>query len=346
MRPNPTTMFCRVTGLHLEELVVVEDAGDHLVHVVGLVGRVRDQGVQLEVLVGEVVLDGALGHRHRVARRIGEVVGRQVAQQIADVVERVVFTGGDVVRRAGLGHVGVRAAQLLHRHVLAGDGLDHVGTGDEHLAGLVDHHDEVGQRGGVDVPAGGGAHDQRDLRDDAGGQDVVVEDLAVQAKRDDTLLDARAGAVVDADQRAAGLDREVLHLDDLLAVDLAEAAAEHRDVLAEDAHVAAVDGAVTGDHTVAERTLLVQAEVGAAVPGQRVELDERPLVQQRVDALAGGQLALGVHLLDGGLTDRVQRLLGALAQIGELARGGVDVDGVLGLRLDAGLGSARHGNRS
>ena len=161
------------------------------------------------------------------------------------------------MRGAGLGHVGVRAAQFLHRDVLAGDGLDDVGAGDEHLAGLVDHHDEVGQRGGVDVAAGGGAHDQRDLRDDAGGQDVVVEDLAVEAQRDDTLLDAGAGAVVDADQRAAGLDRQLLHLDDLLAVHLAEAAAEHRDVLAEDADVAAVDGAVAGDHAVAERAVVL-----------------------------------------------------------------------------------------
>ena len=56
-----------VAGLHLEELVVVEDAGDHLVHVVRLVGRVRDQGVQLEILGGEVVLDRALGNRHGIS---------------------------------------------------------------------------------------------------------------------------------------------------------------------------------------------------------------------------------------------------------------------------------------
>ena len=254
------------------------------------------------------------------------------------------------MRGAGLGHVGVGTAQLLHRHVLAGDRLDDVRTGDEHLTGLVDHHDEVGQRRGVDVPTGGSAHDQRDLRDDAGGQDVVVEDLAVQAQRDDTLLDAGARAVIDADQRPAGLGRQLLDLDDLLAVDLAEAAAEHRHVLAEDAHVAAVDGAVAGDHAVAERTLLAQPEVGAAVPGQRVELDERPLVEQGIDALARGQLALGVHLVDRGLADRVQRLLGPLAQFGELARGGVDVDVVLGFRFHmafgVSLGSARHGCRS
>ena len=341
MRPKPTMMFCRVAGLHLEELVVVEDAGDDLVHVVGLVRRIRDQRVQLEVLVGEVVLDRALRHRGGVARRVGVVVARQVGQQLADVVEGVLLAGGDVVRRARLGHVGVGAAEFLHRDVLTGDGLDDVGAGDEHLAGLVDHDDEVGQRGGVHVPARCGAHDQRDLRDDARGEDVVAEDLAVEAERDDALLDAGARAVVDADQRAAGLDREFLDLDDLFAVDLAEAAAEHRRVLAEDAHLAAVDGAVAGHHAVAERALVRQPEVRAAVPGQRVEFDERSLVQQRQDALSGGQLALGVDLLDRRLTDRVQRLLAALAQIGQLARGGVDVDLVLGGRF----GNARHGAR-
>ena len=79
------------------------------------------------------------------------------------------------------------------------------------------------------------------------------------------------------------------------------------------------------------------------MPGQRVELDERPLVEQGVDALAGGQLALGVHLVDRGLANRVQGLLGPLAQFGELARGGVDVDVVLVLRFDVSLGSACHG---
>src|SRR6201999_3839708 len=98
--------------------------------------RVRDQRVQLVVLVGQVVLDGALGDRRRVFRRVGEVVGRQVAQQIADIVEGVLLAGRDVVRGAGLGHVRVRAAELLHRHVFTGDGLDDVWTGDEHLAGL------------------------------------------------------------------------------------------------------------------------------------------------------------------------------------------------------------------
>ncbi len=103
-----------------------------------------------------------------------------------------------------LDHVGVGATEVFHGDVFAGDGLDDVGAGDEHLAGLVDHHHEVGQGGGVDVTTGSGAHDQRDLRDHTGGLHVAVEDLAVEAEGDDAFLDAGAGAFVDADQRSAG----------------------------------------------------------------------------------------------------------------------------------------------
>jgi hypothetical protein len=53
-----------------------------------------------------------------------------------------------------------------------------------------------------------------------------------------------------------------------------------------------VDGAVAGHHAVAERTVLGEAEVAAAVPGQRVEFDERIVVQQGIDALAGGRSPL------------------------------------------------------
>jgi hypothetical protein len=50
---------------------------------------------------------------------------------------------------------------------------------------------------------------------------------------------------------------------------------------------------------------------------------------------------LACTFLDRRLTDRVQRLVGALAEVGQLAGGGVDVDLVFGRRF----GNARHGPR-
>ena len=99
----------REQRLHLEELAVVEDVLDDGVHVVGLVRRVRDEGVQLEVLVGDL-------ERRRPRRTTGgssRLLLRQVGQQRLDVVDRVVLVGGQVVRVAGLGVVRARPAELL-----------------------------------------------------------------------------------------------------------------------------------------------------------------------------------------------------------------------------------------
>jgi hypothetical protein len=223
----------------------------------------------------------------------------------------------------------VRAAQFLHADVLAGDGLDDVRPGDEHVGGLVDHHREVGDGRRVDGATRARPHDERDLRDDAGGQHVAAEDRAVQPQGDDALLDPRAAGVVDAHDRAAGLGGEVHDLDDLLAEHLAEAAAEHREVLGEDAHRPAVHRAVAGDDAVAVRAVRLAAEVGRAVPGQLVHLDEAALVEQRVDPLAGRLLALGVLLLDSARRPGVHGLVDPVLQVGELARRGVDVGHVV-----------------
>ena len=60
---------------------------------------------------------------------------------------------------------------------------------------------------------------------------------------------------------------------------------------------AAVDRAVAGDDAVAGRALAVHPEVVRAVHRERVGLDERALVHQQVEPLAGGELAAVVLLL-------------------------------------------------
>nr|BFE86559.1 hypothetical protein GCM10020093_091600 [Planobispora longispora] len=161
---------------------------------------------------------------------------------------------------------------------------------------------------------------------------VPLEDLGVEAEGDDALLDAGPAGVVDAHHRAAGLERVVHDLDDLLAEDLAQRPAEHREVLREDRHRAAVDRAVPGHHAVAVRALALQAEARGPVPGQRVELHEAVGVQERQDAFPGGHLALGVLLLHRAGGSGVRGLVQAALQVGEFPRRRVDVDlGVYGL---------------
>ena len=71
-------------------------------------------------------------------------------------------------------------------------------------------------------------------------------------------------------------------------------AAEDGEVLAEDEDRPTVHRAVTGDDAVAEERLV--APVAGRDEG--IELDERSRVEEQVDALAGGQLAGRMLLVD------------------------------------------------
>ena len=167
-----------------------------------------------------------------------------------------------------------RAAELFLRDLFVRDGLDHVGAGHEHVAGVLDHHGEVGDRRRVDRAARARSHDRRDLRHDARRQRVPEEDVGVAAERHDAFLDARAARVVQPDDRRAELHREIHDLDDLRRVGLGQRAAEDREVLREGEHLPAVDEAVPGDDAVAGDQLVGHAEIAAAVRDELVELLE------------------------------------------------------------------------
>ena len=319
---EPDADVGREQGMDLQELPVVEDAGDDGVGVVRLVRRVGDEAVERGVGLGDLQ-EAGLGGGQR--RRVVQVVGRQVGQQLASEFQAVVLVLGLVVGDPGLDVVRVRAAEVLEGDLLPGHRLDDVRPGDEHVRGSLDHEREVGDRWRVDRAARARPHDQGDLRDHAGGDHVAVEDLAEQPECDHSLLDPRAPAVVDADQRAPGLERVIHQLDDLLPVHLAQRSAEHGEVLAVHAHRPAVDGAETGDHAIAVGAVGLHPEVVRPVPGQLVELGEGARVEQPVDPLARGHLALGMLAFHGPRRAGVNGLVPALLQDGDLAGGGVRI---------------------
>ncbi len=234
----------------------------------------------------------------RMYGRVLHVVRGQVGEEALDEEHRVLLAVGGEVRDAGGGGVGQRAAQLLEGDRLVRHGLDHVRPGDEHIRRVLDHDDEVGEGGGIDRAAGRRPHDHADLRNDARGQCVAEEDVRVAAEREDALLDARAARVVQANDRRAVLHRQIHDLADLFRVRLAQRAADHGEVLREDVHQAPVDRAVPGDHAVAQDLARQVADVAPALDDEAVQLGERALVQEQLEPLARGQLALGMLRLD------------------------------------------------
>ena len=77
---------------------------------------------------------------------------------------------------------------------------------------------------------------------------------------------------------------------------LGERAAEDGEVLGEDVDEPAVDAAGAGDDAVTGIYLLLEAEGGGAVSDEAVELDEAAGVEEQIQPLAGGELALLVLL--------------------------------------------------
>ena len=161
-------------GVGLEEIPVVHDGADDVVHVVGGPGVVRDDGVQGRRLPSGRVGAGRDG-------RVFHVVVGQKGEQPLDLLDGVGVGLAGEVGHPALRVVGHGAAQVLEADLLPGDALDDVGPGDEHVGGVLHHEDEVRHGRGVDRAPGGGAHDGGDLGDDPAGDGVPVEDLPVGA---------------------------------------------------------------------------------------------------------------------------------------------------------------------
>ena len=87
-------------------------------------------------------------------------------------------------------------------------------------------------------------------------------------------MDARAAGVYEADHRRAAVRRQVHRLADLLPDDLGQRAAKHGEVLGIRECEAAVDFAVASDHGVAEVSLGVKPEIGAAVLSEWIQFGE------------------------------------------------------------------------
>ena len=154
--------------------------------------------------------------------RLLAIVERQVIEQQPDLFQRFDIVFISAVGDGGFLRVGAGAAQLFGGDDLVGDGLDHVRAGDEHVGAVAHHEDEVGHGRRIDGTAGAGAHDDGNLRHDAGRLDVALEDLGVTGERIHTLLDAGAAGIVEADHRSAVAQRHIHDLAYLLRMRLGE----------------------------------------------------------------------------------------------------------------------------
>ncbi len=269
----------RVLRLDLVEDALVDNAAHDLFHIVGLVRAVGHDRVEFRVGAQRIILA-------RQERRVFHVVLGQVAEHLAHEQQRLRLVFADDMADAAAHRVDGCAAQLLEGDILMRHRLDDLWPGDEHIAGVFDHEDEIGQRRAVDRAACARPHDDADLRDDAAGERIAQEDIGVAGQAPDALLDARAAAVVETDDWRAGLHRHFHDLADLLRVDFAQRAADDGEILRIDVYEPTVDRPPAGDHAVAERTLAIHAEVACAVGDEGIDLVKAARIAQDIETLA------------------------------------------------------------
>ena len=260
-----------------------------------MVRVVGDDGVEAVLQTVDGILSGLV-------RGLLHIVGGQVADEVAQQGDTGLLVRDGELGHAGLGGVHRRTAEGLGGHVLAGDSLHDLRAGDEHIAGVLGHHDEVGEGRGIDCAAGTGTEDGGDLRHHAGSEDVALENLGIAGQAVDAFLDTGSAGVIEADDGCADLHGLVHHLADLRGEGFGKGTAEHGEILGENIDQTAVHCAVAGHHTVGEELVLLDAEVHAAVGYEHVELLKAALVEEHQDALARGIFTLGVLFVNLVLT--------------------------------------------
>jgi len=156
MRAKPHTEGGAEQGLELVEVGVVDDAGDHLAHVVGMARIARHDAVDLARIVarrgGRAQVHGhrldAIEPRHGLARQL----------------QRMTVVAGVVVGDARGAAVDIGAAQVLGADDLAGGGAYQRRTAEKNRAllahddGFIRHRRQIGAAGGA------GTHHHGDLR--------------------------------------------------------------------------------------------------------------------------------------------------------------------------------------
>ena len=197
-----------------------------------------------------------------------------------------------------LGGMDQCATEFVDGDVFAGDGFHNLRTGEEHIAVLLGHEDEVGERGAVDRAAGAGAEDGADLGHDAAGQDVALENLSETSQRAAALLDASSAGVVQADNGSTSLHSLVHNLADFQRHGFAQATSENGEVLSKNVYGTALDGTVTSHNTIAQERLLLHVEIDATMGDKHIKFFKGALVEEESNTLASSQFALLVLFVD------------------------------------------------
>ncbi len=300
-----------IERLELVETGAVDDAGDHLAHVIGRAHIGGHDPIEL-LRVIERRLD--LG-QHRTVR-LGLV---EIGHDRADDAQGVLVIDGHMVDHARAAAVGVRPTQFRRRDHLAGRRLHQRRAAEEDgalalLARPAHDHRLVGHGRHIGPAGGATAHDAGDLGYALGAHPRLVEEDAAKVvavgKHLGLVRQVGPAAIDQIDARQPVLLGDLLGAQVLLHRHGEIGAAFDRGVIGHDHHLAPRHPADARDHARPGRLAAIEIE-----SGQLADLQERRAqVQQTLDPFARQKLAPGLVPLARRHRPAKRRLRHPLAQ--------------------------------
>ncbi len=231
--------------------------------------------------------------------------------------QRVRIVVREVVGDAGQACVDVGAAQFFGGDFLAGRCLHQGRAGQENRPRAVDDDRFVRHRRHIGAAGRARPHDHRDLRNPLGRHPGLVEEDSPEVLAIGEHLglerQERAARIDQVDAGQAILERHLLGADVLLDRDREVGAALHRRVVGDDQDLAPGYAANARDEAGRRRLVVVHLE-----RGERRQLEERrPGIEEPIDALAHGELALLAMPLEVFGSAAHPDDLGPLAKLGD-----------------------------
>ena len=196
----------------------------------------------------------------------------------------------------------LRPAELLLADIFVQGGLADIRPGHKHMAEFVNHDDEVRQGRRIDCAAGARPHNGGNLWHDAGHDRIAVKNFAVAMFGVDTFLDAATAGIMQADDGAAGFQRQIEYFADLGGMHFSQRAAKNGEVIRVHIDEAPIDFPIARDDPVAVAGVFLHAEVDATVLNKTINFNKSPRIKQECQAFPNKQLPLLVLFVDLSLS--------------------------------------------
>ena len=297
-----------VIALDFEELAIVDDGTNYLIHVIRTVGAIGDNLVERVFETVDGVVAGNEGS-------LFEVVLRDIADELANNSQCLFAVFGSKVSYTRFNRVNFGTTEGLLCYILARYGFHYLRAGEEHVGDTFGHDREVGQGRRIYGTTGAGTEDSRNLGNHTRSHDVTLENLGITGQGVDTLLDTGTTRVVEADTGRTHLHGHIHDLADFQGHRLGQRTAEYGKVLSEYINKAAFDRTVTGYDAVAQKRFLLLTEVGTSVSHKHIQLFEAAFVEELRNTLTSRIFTFLVLFIDGFLSTTQASLSAQLNQL-------------------------------